>query len=29
MVTLDRVGHELPEVIWPQVWDEILAHTAQ
>ena len=29
MVTLDRVGHELPEVIWPQVWEEILAHTAE
>lgn len=29
MVTLDRVGHELPEVVWPQVWAEVLAHTAE
>ncbi|WP_428120449.1 alpha/beta fold hydrolase [Candidatus Poriferisodalis sp.] len=29
MVTLDRVGHELPEVVWPQVTEAILAHTAE
>ena len=29
MVTLDRVGHELPEVVWPQVWEAILTHTAE
>ena len=29
MVTLDRVGHEIPEVVWPQVTEAILAHTAE
>ena len=29
MVTLDRVGHELPEAVWPQVWEAILIHTAE